>query len=258
MPPDRHPLTRHPSRRDFLLSLAATVGINILGFPRSVQGQSSLVSVELPSISMLPDPLVARVIDAEHPISADEISQIIIPQLIAIPLTLDGIRAANENIRVHTCLIEDLKALFGQANAERTGLFIHSGFRDYESQAIAYSQAANKKVVMKPGTSQHHTGLALDFTSSDIGKLVDIGLNFAGTHAGEWLQANAGKYGFIRSYTGNHDGILDEPWHYLYTGRELALSYTRLISGGWYGDAFLLQRAVSLGMRQIVLEVEFG
>jgi LAS superfamily LD-carboxypeptidase LdcB len=257
MPPDTHPSTQHPTRREFLLSLAAAVGIFTLGIPRVVQGRSDLVSVELPALSDLPDPLIARVIDAEHPISSAEISQFL-PQLIAIPLTLDGIRAANENIRVHECLVEDLGSLFDQANADRTGLFLHSGFRDYETQAIAYSQAANKKVVMKPGTSQHHTGLALDFTSSDIGKLVDIGLDFAGTRAGQWLQDNAWQYGFIRSYTGNHDGILDEPWHYLYTGKALALSFTRLLSGDWYGDAFLLQRAVSLGMKQIVLEVDPG
>jgi hypothetical protein len=222
--------------------------------PDEAQAQANLVSVELPDMADLPDPLVARVIDASHPILAEEITQLVLPRLVSIPLTLDGIRAANENIRVHACLLPDLTALFNQADLDRTGLFLHSGFRDYETQAIAYSQAANKKVVMKPGTSQHHTGLALDFTSSDIGKLIDIGLDFAGTRAGQWLLANAWQYGFIRSYTGNHDGILDEPWHYLYTGRPLALAYTRLIRGGWYGDAFLLQHAVSLGMRQIVLD----
>jgi hypothetical protein len=50
-------------------------------------------------------------------------------------------------------------------------------------------------------------------------------------------------------------GIKNEPWHYLYMGKELAEAYMRLKSGGWYGDVFLLQHAVKLGMQQIVLDI---
>ena len=64
---------------------------------------------------------------------------------------------------------------------------------------------------MKPGTSQHHSGLALDFTSYGIGKLIDIGLHFESTKAGTWLAEHAWEYGFVRSYTGSHDGIKTSP-----------------------------------------------
>lgn len=222
----------------------------VFGMP---QGQG-LTTVDLPAESSLPDPLLTRVIDTIHPITEDEITRIIQPELVPTPDKLEGIRVANENVRLHTFLLPSLEKLFAQANADRTGLFIHSGFRTFEEQAIAYSQAKDKAVVMKPGTSQHHSGLALDYTSSDIGKLIDIGLHFESTKAGKWLAEHAWEYGFVRSYTGSHDGIKDEPWHYLFVGSELADAYTRLKAGGWYGDVFLLQHAVNIGSRQIVLE----
>ena len=37
--------------------------------------------------------------------------------------------------------------------------------------------------------------------------------------------------------------------------KKLAEAYMRLKSGGWYGDAFLLQHAVNLGMQKIVLDL---
>lgn len=215
---------------------------------------STLVTIDLPSITDLPDPLVVRIIDKSHPISEDEINNLVVPNLVLLPLKLEGIRTANENVRVHSVMLTELENLFEQANTDRTGLFIHSGFRTYEQQAIAFSQAKDKQVVITPGSSQHHSGLAVDFTSSEIGKLIDINLSFETTKAGRWLMENAHKYGFIRSYTGNHDGIKDEPWHYLYMGLELADIYTRLKFSGWYGDTFLLQHAVSLGMHQIVVD----
>jgi|WetSurMetagenome_2_1015567.scaffolds.fasta_scaffold229994_2 LAS superfamily LD-carboxypeptidase LdcB len=219
------------------------------------QPDQVLAMVELPSVAELQDELLVRIIDTSHPITEEEITALVTPNLQKIPLTLEGIRAANENIRVHSLLWPALENLFAQANSDRTGLFVHSGFRTYEEQAIAYSKAKDKLVVLKPGASQHHSGLALDFTSSDIGKMVDISLHFENTKAAKWMEAHAWEYGFVPSYIHSHDGIKNEPWHYLYMGKELAEAYLRLKSGGWYGDAFLLQHAVNLGMQQIVLEI---
>ena len=48
--------------------------------------------------------------------------------------------------------------------------------------------------------------------------------------------------------------IKDEPWHYLYVGEAMSTAYAQLKSGGWYGDVFLLQKAITLGFPRIVLE----
>jgi LAS superfamily LD-carboxypeptidase LdcB len=237
------------------IAISASRKFNLHGRTfRTIPGEETLLTIKLPDIDELPDPLLVRIIDKSHPISEEEINNLVVPNLILLPLKLEGIRTANENVRIHSVMLTDLERLFEQANADRTGLFIHSGFRTYEQQAITYSQANDKLVVLKPGASQHHSGLAVDFTSSDIGKLIDINLSFETTKAGLWLIDNASQYGFIRSYTSSHDDIKDEPWHYLYIGRELADSYSRLKTAGWYGDAFLLQYAVNLGMRQIVID----
>jgi LAS superfamily LD-carboxypeptidase LdcB len=259
------PKSERVGRRDFLKTVCGSMfGIfvtvpvipSFISGKQSAQGQDQgLAKVELPAKSSLPDALLTRIIDTTHPITEDEITRLIQPHLIPIPDKFKGIRVANENVRVHSLLMPSLENLFAQANTDQTGLFIHSGFRTYEEQAIAYSQAKDKLVVMKPGTSQHHSGLALDFTSSDIGKLIDIGLHFESTKAGKWLNEHAWEYGFVRSYTGSHDGIKDEPWHYLFVGKELAEAYNRLKTGGWYGDVFLLQLAVNLGFRQIMIEI---
>lgn len=251
---------KRTSRRQFLKRVTASLaGFALLradpAFHASRPDQASqLALVNLPGLAELPDPLVARVIDAGHPISEAEILADIEPQLVTLPVKMDGILAAFRYTRVHRIAIPALEALFSQANAARTGLFVHSAFRSYEQQAIAYSQAKDKAVVMQPGTSQHHTGLAIDFTSADIGKQIDIGLPFDSTKAGQWLNENAWQYGFVRSYSGNHDGIKDEPWHYLYVGEAMSTAYAQLKSGGWYGDVFLLQKAITLGFPRIVLE----
>jgi LAS superfamily LD-carboxypeptidase LdcB len=244
------------TRRDFLQKVSASMAGLFIAAPALstilddknllLQPNQVLSMVELPALAELQDALLVRIIDTSHPITEEEITDLVTPNLQKIPLKLEGIRAANENIRVHSLILPALENLFTQAN---------SGFRTYEEQAIAYSKSKDKLVVLKPGTSQHHSGLALDFTSSDIGKLVDISLHFENTKAAKWLEAHAWEYGFVPSYINSHDGIKNEPWHYLYMGKELAEAYMRLKSGGWYGDVFLLQHAVKLGMQQIVLDI---
>lgn len=210
--------------------------------------------IPIPVRESLSDKLLYRVVDRKHPMEEDEIKATIEPALQSLPLTMDSILVANEHVRVHSLCKKDLDELFTTSNTARTGLYVHSGFRSYEEQAIAYSQAKDKSTVLLPGTSQHHTGLALDFTSSEIGKLVDINAGFEKTKAAKWLGDHAWKFGFLPSYTSNHDGIRNESWHYLYTGKEMARAYLELKAAGWYGDVFLLQTAISLGMDRLVLD----
>jgi D-alanyl-D-alanine carboxypeptidase len=238
-------------RRHFLTLLGVALLLPPVG---STRAQAVEQTVTLPARNTLPDPLLYRLVDVRHPIESDEIHTTIEPHLEPIPLQMDGILAANENVRVHSLCLPDLEALFEVSNQARTGLYIHSGFRSYEEQAYAYSHAKDKSTVLLPGTSQHHTGLALDFTSSEIGKIIDLYSGFERTKAGIWLSEHAWEYGFLQSYISNHDGIRNEPWHYLYVGRDLANIYRALKSAGWYGDVFILQTAIGLGMDRIVFD----
>jgi len=88
-----------------------------------------------------------------------------------------------------------------------------------EEEAIRET-AANVAV---PGTSEHQTGLAADiFCAEWTGGITD---DFAETDAYEWLKTHCAKYGFIERYPkGSTDitGIVYEPWHYRFVGKEHA------------------------------------
>ncbi len=88
------------------------------------------------------------------------------------------------------------------------------------SQDKAAEEAA--KWVAIPGTSEHHTGLALDIVAADYTVLDESQEN---TEEQKWLLENSWKYGFILRYpNGKTDitGIYYEPWHYRYVGKEAA------------------------------------
>jgi len=63
-----------------------------------------------------------------------------------------------------------------------------------------------------PGYSEHHTGAALDLTTTDCKTLDE---SFDTTPAFLWLTANASQYDFFLSYPkDNALGITYEPWHW--------------------------------------------
>lgn len=68
-------------------------------------------------------------------------------------------------------------------------------------------------VVARPGTSEHHTGLAVDFNSVED--------SFEQTAEYKWLSQNAEDYGFILRYTAEKQsitGVIHESWHWRFVG----------------------------------------
>ena len=73
-----------------------------------------------------------------------------------------------------------------------------------------------------PGTSEHELGLAVDIVSRSH-QILDKAQENTGTQ--KWLMENSWKYGFVLRYpTDRTDitGIIYEPWHYRYVGKEYA------------------------------------
>ena len=73
-----------------------------------------------------------------------------------------------------------------------------------------------------PGTSEHQAGLAVDIVSVDY-QILDEGQE--DTPLQQWLMEHCWEYGFILRYPpdkGEKTGIIYEPWHYRYVGREYA------------------------------------
>jgi D-alanyl-D-alanine carboxypeptidase len=75
----------------------------------------------------------------------------------------------------------------------------------------------------RPGTSEHQLGLAVDFVDTRYWTLDE---KQAELPAQKWLMEHCWEYGFILRYPSEKSeitGIIYEPWHYRYVGREIAL-----------------------------------
>ncbi|BDZ45463.1 M15 family metallopeptidase [Naasia aerilata] len=122
-------------------------------------------------------------------------------------------------------------ALF-QAASDEAGLALasNSAYRSYSSQVSVYNDdvAANGQEfadtdTARPGYSEHQTGLAIDIGAESGYCSLDV--CFAGTAEGQWLAANAWRFGFLLRYPADKVAITGyefEPWHFRYIGPELA------------------------------------
>ena len=124
-----------------------------------------------------------------------------------------------------------LEEMFRAAEADGVGLYLVSGYRNYELQGSLYETKVaqvgetNAEFWTAPaGTSEHQTGLAFDVNETDNGETL-MDTSFEGTKAFEWLSANCARYGFILRYPkGSRDltGFNYEPWHLRYVGTTAA------------------------------------
>ncbi len=88
------------------------------------------------------------------------------------------------------------------------------------AQADAEVKAAT--VVKRPGQSEHSTGLAVDVGGSGN---YSLSQDFESTASFKWLYEHCAEYGFILRFPkGKEDvtGVIYEPWHYRYVGKEIA------------------------------------
>lgn len=107
--------------------------------------------------------------------------------------------------------------------AENDGVYLYavSGYRSYDYQASIYNPYSGYSA--PPGASEHQLGLAMDVNSSYYGS--SLTTEFGYSTEGQWVKANAHKYGFIVRYLdGKEDitGYYYEPWHIRYVGVDLA------------------------------------
>ena len=146
-----------------------------------------------------------------------------------------------------------LKAMMDACRAEigEKEIGIISAWRDYGTQKTlfdaqvkkwkdkgysdenAYKEAASRVAI--PGTSEHHTGLAVDFNSTNE--------SFENTKAFKWLKENAEDYGFIMRYAKDKmditGGIIYEPWHWRFVGINAA---TEINAKGYCLEEYLEEK----------------
>ncbi len=92
---------------------------------------------------------------------------------------------------------------------------------------MGYSQQAAEteagKWVAVPGTSEHNLGLVVDIVNK--GYTGELEQYFEEDPLFDWLVENCADYGFILRYPKTKEavtGIVYEPWHYRYVGKEIA------------------------------------
>lgn len=123
--------------------------------------------------------------------------------------------------KVNGMAADKLRQMIADARSQGVTLTIGSAFRsvDYQRGIVQRKKAAGQSakqiyfVSSHPGFSEHHTGLAIDFTPINHG--------FAKTAGYGWLRNNAYKYGFEQTFTSEYSqatGVSQESWHWKFTG----------------------------------------
>ena len=125
-----------------------------------------------------------------------------------------------------------LSAMFAEAKIAKIPLKILSAYRSYSTQVATFAkwvaqsglQEARKYSAI-PGHSEHQLG-----TTVDLGSLTGVAWSnpkFPTSATARWLEANAYKFGFVRSYPAGSANIAlscygAEAWHWRYVGKSLA------------------------------------
>ena len=108
--------------------------------------------------------------------------------------------------------VEEQQALY----EEKVAAYVSEGYSQEEAEEKAGT------VVAVPGTSEHHLGLAVDIVDESY-QLLDEKQEQTGVQ--QWLLNKSWEYGFILRYPNDKSsvtGIIYEPWHYRYVGKEIA------------------------------------
>ena len=146
--------------------------------------------------------------------------------LIRIEPKVSGSVDPNRKIWVEKETLENWNALVKDAKELGFEFYISSCYRSYAYQEKVLKYYIEKEGVDEalahvatPGTSEHQTGLAIDYFFIRNGEnhfeMLEEDLEY------KWIQNNAHKYGFIIRYPrGKEDitGFNYEPWHLRYVG----------------------------------------
>lgn len=150
-----------------------------------------------------------------------------------LPIGFQPELADIEGFQVSKACVDSLQDMINACRSAGHRCVINSAYRDTDFQQMLWDNRYNSyisqgyspeaatelsaQIVLPPGTSEHHTGLAVDITGTE--------------QMYSWLEQHAPEYGFILRYPQDKTqwtGVSYEPWHFRYVGRELALELQAL------------------------------
>ena len=126
---------------------------------------------------------------------------------------------------------EALGQMFKAAEEEAgLKLYVKSAYRSYQTQSTMYDSRLSRNgkddgVVAFPGSSDHQTGLGVDLLNYDWTRREGMTAAFGETQEAKWMEENAARFGYTLRYMPEKQeitGIIYEPWHFRYVGREAA------------------------------------
>lgn len=107
--------------------------------------------------------------------------------------------------KLETSAADQWIAMREAAKADGVTLSLTDSYRSYDAQVAVRRDKGGQVATATPGTSVHGWGRAVDANVKD-----------AKTFA--WLQANAGRYGWINPAWAQRSGKSHEPWHWEFIG----------------------------------------
>ncbi len=185
-----------------------------------------------------PEPIPTEPAPAE-PIDKDSWELLLVNRWNPLPegYSIQTVELRN-GLRVDERCYQDLQAMMDACRAEGLSPVICSAYRTQEYQERLYRAETERwlergysqsdaeeeagKSVAVPGTSEHQLGLAVDIVDMNNQRLDE---SQERTDVQIWLMAHSWEYGFILRYPSGKSeitGIIYEPWHYRYVGREHA------------------------------------
>ena len=164
------------------------------------------------------DPYTYRLVDKQHGLPLDY-------EPADLVRLREGIyRLGRNDLALRRIAADALDRMAAAAAAEGVFFTAGSAYRSaayqaqvYDREVKIYGQEAADRESAQPGKSQHQLGLIIDFSPIDDA--------FAKTPASQWLQHNAGRYGWSLSFPEGYEEVTGyrwESWHYRYVGPDLA------------------------------------
>lgn len=215
--------------------LTASLALSAYSWPVSglckvlVRTQEILAPVEVPKEDITPE-WMTILVNIDNPLKAEigftqaTVGGYVVDQRIEKDLNAMLAAAKADGVTIYPCSAY-------RSIDKQTALF-NRKIKQYQNNGYNYNDAYNiaKTIVAVPGTSEHHTGLALDLITPGYQQLDD---GFENTAAFKWLDKHSAEYGFVLRYPKDKEDItkiIYEPWHYRYVGVNAAET---IKANGW-------------------------
>ena len=195
--------------------------------------------VESAEASEPPTSAAEAVID-ENYVQLDDWQLVLVNDTVPLPDDFVVTPQLYDGVQINSRMYTALRDLLRDASDAGVSLWVASAYRSVEEQEQILENAIQNRMndygmtreeaeenalltIQKPGHSEHHTGLAVDFNN--------VARDFENTDAYAWLMENAEKYGFVERYPEDKEeitGIDYECWHFRYVGRDNAAAMNEL------------------------------